>query len=240
MALSGSTNFSLNATQIVTEALQILGSGVEGEGVDGDELNKAIRRLNMVLKHLTNKGLHYIIRKSKSITMVAADYDYILAESGGDVTMAKPDEILRADLKHITNLTIDQQLTRMSHDEYYGLPSRLTDTGIPTSYFINDTGILSSTLYLWPIPDATTVAAYTLELQYLKPYDDIDSPTDDIELDSSWYLAIAYQLAYWLSADYGYNVQDRGFLRADAKTLLDEAMSTNIEGSIKLRPSRSR
>lgn len=238
MALSASNNFAMTATQIVTEALQKIGVTAVGANATGDDLVKGIRNLNLFLQQLQGEGLQFVLRRRQSITLTASDYDYILAPSGGDVTMPNPEEILQVDLKNTSTSEFESNLTEMSYTEYFSLPSRLTDTGTPTHYYLDRTSITTSTLYIWPIPTSTDASTYTLQLSYRKPIDDIDSPSDSVECHPRWYLAIIFGLAELLAVDAGLSLPEQQNLERKAKRFKDAAMSSDAEGSVRFVPRR--
>ena len=205
MALSGSTNYSLNRTQLINSALRIINVYTEAYTPSSFEMNSAAETLNLMLKAWQADGLQLTTRKTKTFSLVSGTASYTLGPSG-TVTMDRPLRILACNLKQTSSGT-ETELTQVSRTDYHALPLKTT-SGSPAE-FMYDPQLTNGVIYFWPVMDTT---GYTAELLYVKPYDDLDSSTDDIELPQEWMEAVKYGLAARLSDEYGLPLQERSYL----------------------------
>ena len=93
MALSGSTNYSLNRTQLINSALRIINVYTEAQTPTSFEMISAAETLNLMLKALQADGLQLTTRKTKSFSLTSGTASYTLGPSG-TVTLDRPLRIL--------------------------------------------------------------------------------------------------------------------------------------------------
>lgn len=229
MALSGSTDISYTASQIINAALRQCGIGLNGETPTAQETNDTLQALNMIIKAWGPKGLKLWARKTQSITLVASDADYTIGPTG-DVAVARPLDIVSA-FRRDTN-SIDTPLTAMSREEYRSLSNK-SQTGTPINYYY-DRQLTSGVLYLWPVPDATAVSNYTVNINYRKPLDDLDATTDDIEIPQEWYRALKWNLAHEMSLEFDLPQNKIALLERKAGMALEEAETADIEDEVSI------
>ena len=72
MATSNSTNFSMTANEIVSDALRLIDVLGVGETLSGDDYTLAVRQLNMMVKTWQAQGLH-MWTETEGIVFVGAD-----------------------------------------------------------------------------------------------------------------------------------------------------------------------
>ena len=240
MALSGSYDFALDRDAIITRALLMIGAVGAGQTPTADEITDGGETLNLLLKAWQADGLQLFTLTSKSVTPVLDQYLYTFGPSGDIDTGAtgpRPEEIFGV-WRRLTADTTDIALARRSREEYWRLPNKST-SGTPVSFYF-DPAIVSdlANLYIWPAPDATFVSDYTIEIQYQKPFDDMDSATDDLAFPKSWTLAITLGLAELLAIEYGLSISDRRELREVAAIEKKRVMDWDSEKtSIRLQPA---
>lgn len=186
MAVSSSTDFSLNGTQIVTEARRLLGIQASEEPLTNAELDVGLTHLNLLLKGWQAQGVMAWTYTEGQLTLVDGTASYLFG-SGGAFTTAVPHDLIDV---RITRSSIDLRMTELSREEYYGLPNKTTE-GYPTQWFY-DRQRSSGTLYVWPVPDAT---AGTLKFTYRRQIMDMDAGANDMDLPPEWVDAVVYGLA---------------------------------------------
>lgn len=97
-------------------------------------------------------------------------------------------------------------------------------SGATTMVWFNEGGKVDTwedaVLHVWPQP--TGYGEY-LELWGQFEIDDLDGATDNFNLPSRWYLAVAFNLAKWLAGKYGVSPQKKNYIAALAQEALDEA-----------------
>jgi hypothetical protein len=217
MSTSGSTDFNLNASQIIEEAFDICGIGSEGEAISSDMTTRAQRSLNLILKTWGTKS-HLWVNTERSLTLVDSTASYALTPKPMRVPSVR---------RRLTNGTIDTPLTEMSRQQYFDSPNKAA-MGPPTQFYY-DPQVSTGTIYLWPTPDATTASNFTLELTYLRRIEDIDSTTDDADLPQEWLQALSYALASELALKYGVAPDVRAEINARAAALSAQLESFDTE-----------
>ncbi len=118
--------------------------------------------------------------------------------TSANVSTARPLRIVEADRVDSTGNTTS--MNPLTKNEYEALPNKTT-TGTPISYHYDPT-LNNGTLYVWLVPDATAVSAYTMSIVTSATIEDVDSATDDFDCPSEWLEAISVNLAYRLSHRY--------------------------------------
>ena len=149
VALSASTNFSVNRDQMITASLRVLSVIGQGRSATTSEVNDASQALNMVLKLLHGDGMPLWLVRNESITLTASTTSYTLGPSG-DVVMDRPTFITHATLRK-TSDTTDTDLNIIPQTDYLLLSDK-TETGTPNSVYY-DPQLTNGVLYMWPTAD---------------------------------------------------------------------------------------
>lgn len=237
MAISGSTNFNMTVGDLISAALRQMGIGLSGETATSQETNDTLEALEGLLKLWSVKGLKLWMRRDQSITLVASDKDYTLGPSG-DVSMDRPVDVINAYLTDSNSNDI--QMTSMGREEYRMLSDK-TSTGTPNQFHY-DPQLTNGTLYVWPVPDATAAAEYTLHINYVKPIDDGDATTNDLEVPPEWYLALKWNLAKEIMMEFDIPESKQRRIEKYAKEYRKEVEESDIEDnrSVYISPARRR
>ena len=86
MTTSNSTNYTINATELITSGFEIVGTAQAGEPLAEEDVVPALRILNVLLKAMQKK-LNIWKRKTVSIPLVAGQYIYTIGQkSAGTAT----------------------------------------------------------------------------------------------------------------------------------------------------------
>lgn len=238
MAVSGSTDFSVNRDQLIKDSLELIGAKAPDESMTDSELQSASRTLNMMLKTWQTDGLQLWQRRSLSVTLIADTASYALGPGGATVT-GRPLKILKVMRKNSSSPASEVEVFKLSQSEYQEQTPKLT-TGVPVSYYY-DPQLTNGNLYIWPAPSSTEVSEYTLEVLYQKPSDDMDAATDDFEFPQEWFETIKYGLAIRLAPIYGLPIEERRQLYFEFRPLKDKLEEWDQEsGSIYFQPNRYR
>ena len=223
MPLSGSTNFSMTAGEIITRALKNCGIGLNGETPTAQETNDALEDLNILMKAYMHKGLKLFLMQSKTITLSADKEAYSLGPTG-DVVMDQPIEIQRAFVRDSDNTNID--LFSISRDEYFNLTDKFA-SGVPLQYYYGSE-LSDPYLQVWPVPGASEAAEYTLIIDYRKPADDADATTDNVEFPPAWYRALIWGLTEEVMESYDLPDNKQRRIMRKAFSTLKAAEATDI------------
>lgn len=226
MALTASTNYSIDRDTLIKAALRLIGVGSIDEDPTDAEITQAVVSLNIMVKAWQTDGLQLWQIKEYALTPVASQVQYTLGEG---TVGSRPMKII--DIYRRTTATeVDVPLIKMSREEYWRLSDKDTE-GTPVNYY-TDMQLDNLTLNVWPAPDSTFVSANTLRVLYQKPYDDMDvSSTDSFEFPSEWYEALKYGLAVRLAPEYGVPRLERALLHQEATFVKNEVMGWDQEDS---------
>lgn len=224
MATSQSNSYNKTRDELIRSACELVGIAVKGEPLDPTVVSVAEGAFNNIVQSWKSYGLHLWKKGSASVTMVAGTAKYTLAPTLGAGT-EKPMRLYSVDL---TDSDGNQTpLTRLSHQEYNDL-SNLTTAGNPVNFYFEPQRT-TSVMYVWPVPNATTVADYTLNYTYQQPLQDHDVGTEDVDFPTEWYRALTYTLAYDLGFRYGIDLNTHQMLGIQAQDSLDLALSYDVE-----------
>ena len=228
MATSGDTTFTLNRNAMVNSSFRTIGVGVRGETLSATEMADGSEALNILLKSWDSYGLPIWRRDYTELTLVADQNSYTFGPSGADQTIPRPLRILEINRK--TSAGNESELTIVSLEEWARLPNK-TSTGTPVSAYFDPT-LDSSTLSVWPMPDAATAAEYTVGIWYHSPVEDMDNSNDNFDCPPEWLRAIKYNLAYDLSDEY--SVPDNIYYRIKGKatSTLKLALDFDVEDAV--------
>jgi len=237
MTLSLTDNFNLTRDELIRAAFEDINVAVTNEPLDPDDIQVAQIALNVLVTSWKAHGLQLWKRGRASLTLVASDYDYDLTPTLGAGT-EKPMRLLTVNRKYTDGTETD--MNKLSLQEYENLPNKTTE-GTPVNYYF-EPGRLTSTLYVWPAPNATAATEYTIEYVYQQPLQDMDIGTEEIDFPNEWYQAVELALAHALDRKYRtLNHIDRGMLRKDAEKALQLALDyDNEDASLMIQPNNER
>ena len=233
MAVSGSFDFSLNRDALIKKALLMLGVISADQTPTSSEVTSASNSLNLLLKAWQADGMQLWRVTQVSISPPTASASYTFGDS--TYTDYQPVDILDV---YRVNTSADTwvKLNRYSRDKFYQLSDH-DSTGTPVAYYYNNDNT-NGTLTVWPIADTTFISDYTLEVFLTKPFDDMDSSTDNLAFPQYWELAVVYGLATILAPEYGVPIADQKLLITMATKIKHDAMMWDTEHtSIFLMPS---
>ena len=179
MAVSDSTDFNLDAAEVIQDAYERCGI----QEVSGKDLRTAVRSMNLLMAEWANRGLNLWTVTLGTQSTTASDKDYALNANIVDVLEVS---IRDADDTDVT-------LSRISRADYEMLPSKDSE-GKPSQFYFERT--TTPTLYVYPTPDLST---YTIRYYYLKRLDDIDVPTDDPNVPFRFLPCLSAGMAYYIA-----------------------------------------
>jgi len=228
MAFSTTADHIQTGTNLITEALEILGVLEEGEVPSTNQTSSALRTLNNLIK-LWSADTQIYAQEEYQLNLTASANSYPLGVSNVGYI---PIKVLNATLL----TTSDNQeipLHPLTQEEWYSLTDKTTEAR-PTNYYFKRQPVGVDSLFLvWPTPPDTT-HDIVLWLQY--PVRDLDAATDDIWFTQEWYLALSYGLAYLLAPKYGIHPGERSQLREDMDEFRWMASTYDVDGSAYFQP----
>ena len=124
MAVSGSTDFNIDAAEVIQEAYERCGL----QEITGKDLRTAVRSMNLLMAEWANRGLNLWTIQLGTQAMTASDPDYSL-----DTNII---DLLEVSIRDSNNL--DTSLARLSRADYHMLPNKST-TGKPSQFYFERT-----------------------------------------------------------------------------------------------------
>ncbi len=230
MAFSSTADHIQTGTNIVTEALEILGALQSGGTIDSNDQTSALRSLNNILK-AWSADLQIYAQAEYNHTLVADDGQYTLdAAAVGYI----PSRILQASLFHNTN-NQEIPLTEITQQEWYALTDKTVKGTVTQFYQQIDAVNVGLELYVWPRPENTD---WNIKFWLQFPIRDVDLIGDDVWIPQQWFLALSYALAFYIAPKFGISIQERRELGAVAGALKLDAQSWEVEGSVFFQPMK--
>jgi hypothetical protein len=232
MAYSTSGDYAATATNIITEALEIIGVLAEGEAPSANQSTSALRSLNYLIK-MWSADTQIWAQGEYTLDLVASTGSYTLSAANVGYT---PQDIVKA-VRVNSSSGEEVAIFPLTQGEWYDLADKTT-TGTVVNYFAQrlhaDVGM---TLLVWPLPANTT---FDLKLWLQYPYRDVDAGSDDVWFPQEWYLALSYGLASIIAPKYGIGAQEKMDIKTAADEFRFEADSFQTDGSVFFQPNRDR
>lgn len=149
----------------------------------------------------------------------------------------RPHHVLEVYRRH-WDTVVDVPLIKFSRDEYYTLSDK-DEEATPVNYYY-DPQLTNSVLYNWATADSNFASNNVFVVILRKPFDDMDSGTDDFEFPQEWYEAIALGLGKRLAKSVQMPLLDRQLLIQEADIAYDLAITWSVEdASVLLQPNES-
>jgi len=213
MALSGSTDFSLNRDELIKAILRLVGA--QNFTARSIEYTEASVALNMLARQWAAEGVGVWKLTEVTLTLDTSSESYTLGPNSTDTTsptpIARPLEI--EEIRRVDSDGVEYPVNLIGYDEYMNYPEK-DETGsvIQACYRKQRT---DGTLYIWPVSDTAEYLKFTAKM----PFDDFDASTDDADFPPECYRAVKYNVAADLADEKRYNVsmEDRAWLSRKAE-----------------------
>lgn len=223
------SNHNITRSELVTEALAMLGVS----DPSNDEISKAVRKLNSMLKYIDIKGrwLWTIDNTETSLTLVVGQAEY----SAGALATQIASDILELEYCAVLENSNDRMpltIIRKTESMYTSLKD---DSGEPIRVFLEKAPLeANNKLIFFPVPNVAFDVVYT----YRRRINDMDLVSDNPDAPAHWQLPLQYFLAYHMAPAYGLPLQERLTLKAEAEEMLGELKFHNL-GKATSRPLRT-
>jgi hypothetical protein len=200
MAVSGSTDFSIDRDGLIEAALRSCGVlDPESGSASAGQLTTGAEALNLIVKAWSSKhGMPLWALKSATITLVADTATYSMSTIGID----RPDRIIQA-YRTDTTSTTDTPMEVITRDEYIQLGNKASNGAPILLWWDPQIAVADSDVNLYPTPSTTDASNYTVTFWYHRPFYDFDAATDTPDFPQKWYQAIRWALAEDLAHEYG-------------------------------------
>jgi len=183
MAVTTTTNFELDLTEIVEEAFERAGR----ESRTGYDLRTATRSLNLMLLEWQNRGINMWTMEEGTVSLVSGTASYVLPADTVDI------------LSHVirTGSGTSQKdlfITRMSASEYHSILNKNL-AGRPNQVLVQRNQA-QPTVVLWPVPDSDN---YTFSYWRMRRIKDAGTGVNNAEVPFRFVPAMIAGLAYHLA-----------------------------------------
>ena len=190
MALSGTTAFDLDLTEIVEEAFERAG----GEMRTGYDLRTARRSLNLLFADCANRGINMWTFEQGTIPLVQGTATYNLPADTVDLM----EHVIRTGPGNVATQS-DLTITRISVSTYATIPNKLQQAR-PIQVWIERRQEIPR-ITVWPVPDQGTLAQpyYTFVYWRLKRIDDAGNGVNTMDVPFRFLPCMVAGLAYYLA-----------------------------------------
>jgi hypothetical protein len=223
MATSGTTNFSLDLTELVEEAFERVGSELRS----GYDLKTARRSLNLLFADWSNRGINLWTIEQGSQVLTPGTATYNLPSDTVDLL----EHVLRTGAG-VAATQSDLTITRISVSTYATIPNKLQQAR-PIQIYINRQATPNFTV--WPVPDSSQT--YTLVYWRLRRIQDAGNGINTMDVPFRFVPAMVAGLAYYLALKIPSGVERLPILKAQYDEAWELASSEDREkAAIRLVP----
>jgi hypothetical protein len=186
MAISGTTAFNLDLTEIVEEAFERAGSEMR----TGYDLRTARRSLNLLFADWANRGLNMWTFEQGTIPLVPGTATYNLPADTVDLI----EHVIRTGAGNASTQA-DLTITRISVSTYATIPNKLQQAR-PIQVWIERRQEIP-TITVWPVPDNSQT--YTFVYWRLRRIDDAGTGVNTMDVPFRFLPCMVAGLAYYLA-----------------------------------------
>jgi len=195
------TTWHLNAGQVITRAFRILGNLSPPWTPTDDQMTQGLIALNALLKGNQFDGAN-LYRQTQLALTIPAGVGY--AGNPFQITpLIMGFEEGRWVVTPAPNL-FERPLGVFSYIDYMNLPNKLAQSSSGPSVVCFDKQVSSSNLYIWPLP----TSGGQLNCTAVRTVNDVNAPSDPIDVPTEWTEDIIYLTADRLMDDQGVAAAD--------------------------------
>jgi hypothetical protein len=205
MAVSGTTSFNLDLTELVEEAFERVGSELR----TGYDLKTARRSLNLLFADWANRGVNMWTFEQGSITMIPGQATYDLPADTVDLL----EHVIRTGAGSAATQA-DLTITRISVSTYATIPNKLAQAR-PIQVWIERLQA-APRITVWPVPDASQT--YTFVYWRMRRIDDAGSGVNTMDVPFRFIPCMVAGLAYYLAMKVPGGVERLGVLKEQYDT----------------------
>jgi hypothetical protein len=148
MATSGDYNYNRNALQIITEALELIGSYESGESIDPNDVSSCLKTLNMMVKSWQADGIGLWKNVDAALFLEYDENEYLIGPTGDHATASWiKTEVATAAASAATSLVVDSTTGATDTFDRNGIITAVTPSGAG-SITLDGTLVTSAIAYL--------------------------------------------------------------------------------------------
>ena len=225
MATSSTTSWELTRDEIIKAALRKCQVLSKGQVPSTEDYSDAAQALNALIQTLATDGMQLWKRATTSISLVAAQRDYTVAN------LWKVTQVL-------VKTSSGDFVHELQNKSLYDLNLIPSSSGLPVHYAYMPQ-IENGVVRIWPTPDATTASTKILEVVSQRETSTFNADTDTPDFPAYWTEVLIYGLAHRLAPEYGLGLPDRQDLLTTYTALKKEAEGYgDDDGSLYFAPDR--
>ena len=238
-------NFFPTANEIILSAFELIRVS-DSESLQVPTIaqyNRAIQALNFMLSAWQADGLQLWARKTTSFSLTEGTINYEIG-SGATINVNRPLKIYNA-WRHDTVGNTDVPIEVVSEKEYNEYNNKQQE-GTPIALYYNpryesnsvqEGATAKGLISIYQPADANAVTAFSIFINYQRPFNDFTATTDTLDFPQEWNEAIKYGLAVRLAPVYGVPMLEYDRLNAKAKEIKEEVMGFDTEWqSLRIQP----
>ncbi len=238
-------NFFPTANEIILSAFELIRvSDSESLQVPTTaQYNRAIQALNFMLSAWQTDGLQLWARKTTSFSLTEGTINYEIG-SGATINVNRPLKIYNA-WRHDSVGNTDVPIQVVSEKEYNEYNNKQQE-GTPIALYYNpryesnsvqEGATAKGIISIYQPADANAVTAYSIFINYQRPFNDFTATTDTLDFPQEWNEAIKYGLAVRLAPVYGVPMLEYDRLNSMANKVKDEVLGFDTEWqSLRIQP----
>ena len=188
----------MTGLELICAALRLIGVLATGETPSANEANDALTALNDLIDSWSTENLLIVAKVVETFPLVVNQQVYTIGV-GGNFSTARPQLIEHAAIQVLSNNPVNEiPVDIINLDQWSDIQVKSVTSSIPLRLY-NDDNYPLSNLSLWPVPSV----ANNITLYSWKPISEIASLTTIVSLPPGYSMALKYNLAVALSAEYG-------------------------------------
>lgn len=208
----------VDATQIITSALDTIGAYGVGETLDAADAQACLRRLNGLVSSWAIQSMTIPVIKREVFDVTANVSTYTIG-SGATFNTSRPSLITNASLLlNSSSPPVEIPLGLLTDQGYASIAMKTQTNTLFTNLYYNATFTTSGygTIFLWPVP---TTADNDLVIYRPEQLSEFANLTTDYQVPNGYEEALVYNLAVRLCAPFGRPLND------DVRTLARQSLA---------------
>lgn len=165
-----------------------------GQVPNSEQYADGLNRLNDIANHWQTKGLKLMTWQDVPLSSLSVSTNYYPIGPGqSGISMTKPLRVIDSYYLQTLGGAITP-ITQVARNIWDDLPNKLSSPGQPINIFVDKQSTYLG-IYLWPIPDSTSVANGSVHLVLQTQTTNAQSLTDTSILPIEWFRALSWELS---------------------------------------------
>ncbi len=154
----------MTARELCTQALLYLGVIASNETPEAEDINKVFDALNDLMDALSTDSYMIYSEVDEEFTLIGAQGEYSIGESGADFTAVRPGSIQRG---YVVVNGVSYPLTSLNNQQYNSIGMKELAITWPQFFYYNPT-FPNGTIKFWPVPSEANSVVLTSLKQFVR------------------------------------------------------------------------